>query len=75
MAKTGNRYLRYYLVEAAEHLRLTIPSYKRYYESKYKEVTKHQHRRAVVLTARKAVGLVVGLLHRNEAYRPEESTP
>jgi len=44
----------------------------RFYDRKYLEVNKHQHKRALVLTARKSVGLFVGLLHRNEAYRSEE---
>jgi hypothetical protein len=72
MAKSGNRYLRYYLIQAADKMRVHIPSYAAFYARKYKEVSKHQHKRAMVLTARKSVGLFVGLLHRNEAYRTEE---
>ncbi len=53
-------------------MRVHIPSYAAFYARKYKEVSKHHHKRALVLTARKSVGLVVGLLHRNETYRPEE---
>ncbi len=71
MCKSGNRYLRYYLIEAANRMRVHIPEYAAYYARKYREVTKHQHKRALVLTARKSVGLMVGLLHRHEAYRPE----
>jgi len=73
MAKTGNRYLRYYFIQAADKMRQHIPEYAAFYQRKYREVTKHQHKRAVVLTARKSVGLIVGLLHRNEAYRPPEA--
>jgi len=73
LAKTGNRYLRYYFVQAADKMRQHIPDYTAFYARKYREVTKHQHKRAVVLTARKSVGLIVGLLHRNEAYRPPEA--
>ena len=40
------------------------------YQRKYQEVRKHQHRRAIVLTARKLVRLVVRLLTTNERYRP-----
>jgi hypothetical protein len=69
MAKTGNRYLRYYLIQLADKMRQHIPEYAAFYARKYKEVSKHQHKRALVLTARKSVGLVVGLLHRNEPYR------
>lgn len=72
LSKRGNAYLRYYLVEAADHMRQLIPSYARFYARKFAQVTKHQHKRALVLTARKAVGLFVGLLHRQEPYRPEE---
>lgn len=72
MAKKGNAYLRYYLVEAADHMRLCIPEYQQYYATKYREVIKHKHKRAVVLAARKSVGLIVGLLHHQETYRPEE---
>ena len=43
-----------------------------FYRRKYREASKHHHKRALVLTARKGVGLIVGLLHRNEAYRPKE---
>lgn len=72
MAKTGNRYLRYYFVQAANLMRKHIPDYTAYYARKYKEATKHHHKRALVMTARKSVGLVVGLLHRNEPYRSKE---
>jgi hypothetical protein len=72
MAKTGNRYLRYYLIQAADQMRKHIPEYAQFYARKYKEASKHHHKRALVLTARKSVGLVVGLLHRNESYRSKE---
>ena len=73
MSKKGNRFLRYYLVEAADKLRQYQPHYQAYYERKYRETKKHQHKRALALTARKSVGLFVGLLHRNEPYRPQEA--
>jgi transposase len=72
LAKSGNRYLRYYLIEAADGMRRYLPEYAAFYARKYHEATKHQHKRALVLTARKSVGLMVGLLHRHEAYRPQE---
>jgi len=74
LAKSGNRYLRYYLIQAANKMRQHIPEYAQFYQRKYQEVSKHQHQRALVLTARKSVGLFVGLLHRNEAYRSKEVT-
>lgn len=72
MNKNGNPYLRYYLIEAADKLRQHLPEYQAYYQRKYRETKKHQHKRALVLTARKSVGLFVGLLHRNEPYRSPE---
>jgi hypothetical protein len=69
MAKTGNRYLRYYLIQAANKMRTHIPEYAAFYARKFSEASKHHHKRALVLAARKSVGLVVGLLHRNEPYR------
>lgn len=72
MSKKGNRFLRYYLVEAADKLRQYQPQYQAYYQRKYRETKKHQHKRALALTARKSIGLFVGLLHRNEPYRPSE---
>jgi hypothetical protein len=72
MAKSGNRYLRYYLIQAADRMRKHIPEYTAFYARKYNEAAKHHHKRALVLTARKSVGLVVGLLHRNEPYRSKE---
>ncbi len=73
LSRRGNAYLRYYLTQAADHMRRMIPSYAHYYQRKLAEVTKHRHKRALVLTARKAVALFVGLLHRQEDYRPEEA--
>lgn len=70
--KRGNRYLRYYLIEAADCLRRNLPAYRAYYTRKYQEVPKHKHKRALVLTARKSVGLFVGLLSRQERYRAPE---
>lgn len=72
MNKNGNHYLLYYLIEAADKLRQYLPEYQAFYQSKYRETKKHQHKRALVLTARKSVGLFVGLLHRNEPYRSPE---
>jgi transposase len=73
MAKSGNAYLRYYLIQAADQLRHREPEYRAFYQRKFREATKHHHKRALVLTARKSVGLFVGLLHRNEPYRSKEA--
>ena len=68
MTKTGNRYLRYYLIEAANSVKNHLPEYKEYYYKKYGEVTTHQHKRALALTARKLVRLIFGLLTKNQIY-------
>lgn len=73
LSRNGNQYLRYYLVEAANSVRRQIPEYKEYYTKKYQEVPKHQHKRALVLTARKFVRLVDALLRKNQIYTPERS--
>jgi len=72
LAKSGNAYLRYYLIQAADQLRRHAPEYRQFYHRKFTEATKHHHKRALVLTARKSVGLIVGLLHRNQPYRSQE---
>lgn len=72
MSREGNAYLRYYILEAAESMRRSIPSYARYYQKKYDESVKHKHKRALVLTGRKALGLFVGLLLRQEVYQEKE---
>jgi len=68
--KQSNKYLRYYLVEAADSLRRHNPEFSAYYQKKYAEVTKNQHKRALVLTARKLVRLVDYLLRTNKLYQP-----
>ena len=73
LAKSGNRYLRYYLIQAANLMRIHVPEYRDCYARKYREASKHHHKRALVMTARKSVGLIVGLLHRNEPYRSKEA--
>lgn len=73
--KRANAYLRYYLIEAADSLRRHNPEYRAYYQKKYREVSKHQHKRALVLTARKFVRLVYALLTKNELYQPSSSSP
>jgi len=67
---SGNKYLKYYFLEAANQVRMHDPEFQRYYQSKFKEVPKHQHKRALALTARKLVRLVYALLHTNRLYIP-----
>ena len=73
LIKSGNRFLRYYLLEAANSMRRCDSEFKRYYDLKYKEVNKFQHKRALALTARKLVRLVFRLLKDNRLYIPPES--
>ncbi len=67
---SGNRYLRYYLCEAANSLVRCDTEFRRYYDLKFKEVNKYQHKRALALTARKLVRLVFRLLKDNRLYIP-----
>jgi len=70
MIRSGNHYLRYYLVEAANSVQRNEPEFRAYYLKKYHEVPKHQHKRALVLTARKLVRLVDALLRNDQIYTP-----
>ena len=72
LIKSGNRFLRYYLLEAANSVRRCDSEFRRYYDLKFKEVNKHQHKRALALTARKLVRLVFRLLKDNRLYKPPE---
>lgn len=75
LAKTGNKYLRYYLVEAAALVRIHIREFNDYYQTKYNEVSRFQHKRALVLTARKLIRLVFSLLRDNRLYQLYEYQP
>lgn len=70
LIKSGNRFLRYYLLEAANSVRRCDSEFKRYYDLKFKEVNVGQHKRALALTARKLVRLVFRLLKDNRLYIP-----
>ena len=72
LIKSGNRFLRYYLLEAANSVRRCDSEFRRYYDLKYKEVNRFQHKRALALTARKLVRLVFRLLKDNRLYIPAE---
>ena len=66
--KTGNVYLRNYFCQAANCLKNHNSDFATFYSRKFKEVSKHQHKRAIVLTARKAVRVIFALLHDNRLY-------
>ncbi len=70
LIKSGNRFLRYYLLEAANSVRRCDSEFRRYYDLKFKEVNKYQHKRALALTARKLVRLVFRLLKDGRNYIP-----
>jgi transposase len=67
---SGNRFLKYYLCEAVASLARCDTEYKRFYDLKYNEVNKYQHKRALALTARKLVRLIFRLLKDNRLYSP-----
>ncbi|GGL66029.1 IS110 family transposase [Sporolactobacillus putidus] len=69
--RTGNEYLRYYLIEAANSVKRCDPVYRAYYQKKFNEVPKFRHKRALVLTARKLVRLVDVLLRDHLIYTPK----
>jgi Transposase and inactivated derivatives len=70
---SGNRYLKYYLGEAAWSLVRCATEYNAFYHLKFKEVNRFQHKRALALTARKLVRLVFRLLKDNCLYIPPEN--
>lgn len=73
LTKTGNEYLRYYLIEAANSVQLHCPEFGSYYQKKFREATRHHHRRALTLTARKLVRLIDSMLRSGQIYRPPGS--
>ena len=74
LVKEGNKYLRYYLVEAAVRVMVHVPEFRRYYETKRAEVKNHAEKRALALTARKLVRLVHALLRKDQLYRAPRRT-
>lgn len=72
MIKSGNRYLKYYLIQAANRVRVCDPEFRRFYQLKYRQSAHHKHKRALALTARKFVRLIYALLRDNRLYIPPE---
>jgi len=56
----------------AHSLKGNQDDYAAFYKRKFDEVTKHQHKRALILTARRAVRLIFALLHKGQMMRLEE---
>lgn len=71
MSKHGNAYLRYYILEATARVIKYAPEYQEFYEKKYAEATKHQHKRALALTSRKLIRMLFGLLDKSRLYTPD----
>jgi len=74
LARERNPYLRYWFVQAAHSLKRNREDFAAYYQRKYNEVKKHQHKRALILTARKAVRLIFALLYKGQMARLEEES-
>ena len=70
LISSGNHYLRYYLIEAANKVRQHDPDYMAFYQKKLSETKVTPQKRALVLTARKFVRLVFALLRDNKFYTP-----
>lgn len=70
LISSGNHYLRYYLIEAANKVRQHDPDYMVFYQKKLSETKVTPQKRALVLTARKFVRLVFALLRDNKFYMP-----
>ena len=73
MSKAGNRYLRYYVIEATGSVINNCPEYKDFYDKKFAETTTHQHKRALALTSRKFLRMLFGLLDKSQLYSLERS--
>ncbi len=71
LIRSGNRFLRYYLMEAANSVRVHDPVFAEYYAMKKAEPKQFAEKRALALTARKLVRLVFYLLKTNQLYQPE----
>lgn len=66
LARERNPYLRYWFVQAAYTLQRYDNHYNAFYWRKFYQVRTHQHKRALLLTARKAVRLIFALLHKGQ---------
>ncbi len=73
MSKAGNRYLRYYIIEATGSVIKHCPEFKAFYDKKFAETTTHQHKRALALTSRKFLRMLFGLLDKSQLYSLEKS--
>jgi transposase len=72
MIKSGNRYLKYYLIQATNRVRVCDPGFRRFYQLKYRQSAHHKHKRALAPTAGKFVRSAYALLRDNRLYIPPE---
>ena len=72
MTHTGDKYLRYYLIEAAGSIVRYDPVFREYYDRKMSEVKKTPRKRALALTARKLIRVIDTLLRNHQLYQREE---
>jgi len=73
LSRRGNAYLRYYFCEAALSVQRCDREYAAFFQKKYNEARKHRHKRAMVLTARKLIRLVVHLLATNQPFQARKA--
>ena len=71
LIRSGNRYLKYYLIEATNSVRMHDPVFAKYYATKKAEPKEFADKRALALTARKLVRLIFYLLKTNRLYESE----
>ncbi len=68
LKKTGNSYLRYYLIEATSSVIHNNHIFYDFYSKKLNEVKTHKESRALVLTSRKFIRLIFKLLKDKKLY-------
>lgn len=64
----GMAYLRYYLNEATDRVRVRGAEFEAFYIRNDRDATPHPHKRAPMLTARKRTVVIYGLLTRGQLY-------
>lgn len=70
LIRSGNRYLKYYLFQAANSVKVHDPVFAEYYNKKKVDPKMYAEKRALALTTRKLVRLVDYLLRHNRLYEP-----
>ena len=61
------------LLKLPDSVKTHNPIYRAFYEKKKKEATRRQHKRVLVLAARKLLRLIYAMLSRREIYQPEKA--